>query len=250
MKLIETTGLSRSGHHAILNWVLHNLVGFQIEWKYKLTILNETDIFLLDEANHDIELGFNFIDEKLPKIGTLIVSYEDTFWDYTIFSQDRVYRGPLSLNYKKNYELQYMNRFIVIRDFYDNLVSRIVANNNKMGKEYSTDKAFYFKTDEIYIERWKNLARGCVQNKVPYIKFENWLESSVARQEFMKTTFGVSEISEPTSIIGTKSSFGENKKKSKDYDLDIIPEETKQKIKMDNELHYLMGKLGYNFRSL
>lgn len=250
MKLIESVGLSRSGHHAILNWVLHNLVGFQIEWKFKMTLLNGTDVFLLDEANHDIPTSFKFIDEFLPKIGTLIVSYEDTSWDYTIFREDRNYYGPLSLNFKKEYDINYVNRFFVIRDFYDNLVSRTVANNKVMGVEYGTNTPFYFKTDEIYIERWKNLAKACVEKKIPYIKFEDWQDNQNKRTEFLYNTFGINEINKPDKVIGTKSSFGSDKKAKRFYDLDVLSDEIKNCIMKDNELHYLIGKLDYNYREL
>lgn len=250
MKLIETVGLSRSGHHAILNWVLQNLVGFQIEWKYKMTLLNNTNVFLLDEANHNIPESFKFIDEFLPKIGTLIVSYEDTFWDYTIFREDKNYYGPLSLNFKKEYNINYISRFCVIRDFYDNLVSRIVANNKSMGVEFGTSTPFYFKTNEIYINRWKNLAKACIERKIPFIKFEDWQDSKNKRSEFLYTTFGINEINEPDKVIGTKSSFGSEKKANRFYNLDVINDDIKTCILKDNELHYLIGKIGYNYREL
>lgn len=250
MKLIESIGLSRSGHHAILNWVLHNLVGFQIEWKYKMTILNDSGVFLLDEANHDIPVGFKYIDDYLPKIETLIVSYEDTFWDYTIFREDRCYQGPLSMRLEKKYNIDYINRFFVIRDFYDNLVSRIVANNKNMGLEYETKTPFFFKTNELYIERWKNLARACVDKKIPFIKFEDWQDDSIIRSEFLYSTFGVYEINKPHDVIGTKSSFGPNNKIKRFYDLDLLTDDIKNLILRDNELHYLIGRLNYNHRKL
>lgn len=250
MKLIESVGLSRSGHHAVLNWILHNLVGFQIEWKYKMTLLNNTNVFLLDEANHDIPLSFKFIEEFLPKIGSLIVSYEDTSWDYTIFREDNAYQGPLSLKFKNEIDINYVNRFFVIRDFYDNLVSRIMANQKNMGKEYGTETPFYFKTNQIYIERWKNLARACVENKVPFIKFEDWQDSVDERNQFLNLTFGINELKRPDMVIGTESSFGSDKKSHRFYDLSPLNDEIKNYITKDNELHYLIGKLNYNFRTL
>lgn len=250
MKLIETVGLSRSGHHAVLNWVISNLVGFQIEWKYKMTYLTGTNVYVLDEANHDIPLGYHFIEKFIEKIGTLIVSYEDAPSDYTIFREDKVFQGKLSLNYKQNYNIEYVNRFLVIRDFYDNLISRLKANEKKIGKEWESGKEFIFKTDELYIERWKNLARHCVENKISYIKFEDWLESDNIKEKFLYDVFGIKQIRSSESIKGTISSFDKNNHSKKNYDLNIIPENIKDLIIKDNELHYLIGKLDYQYKKI
>ena len=74
MKVYETMALSRSGHHSMKNWIIRNLVGFQIEWIYKMTNATGTNFYHLGEANHDIPLSFKFLDEFKDKIDTIIVN--------------------------------------------------------------------------------------------------------------------------------------------------------------------------------
>jgi hypothetical protein len=71
MKIYEILALSRSGHHSVVNWIINNTVGFQCDWKYKLTELGTNGLFYLNEANHDIPLSFQFVDEKKEKIKKL-----------------------------------------------------------------------------------------------------------------------------------------------------------------------------------
>jgi hypothetical protein len=203
MKVFETMGLCRSGHHAVLNWIFSNVAGFQIGWDYKLTKFIGIDLHFLDEANHDIPLSFKFVDEFLPQIKNLIVGYEDTPWDYTIFREDKKYNGALSLNYKQEYNIESQGRLVVIRDFYNNLSSRIKANEKKLQKEWQSEKVFYFKTEEEYIERWKNLAKACVEEKVSYIRFEDWTSNKKIRNEILSKHFGMSELRGTSEIKGT-----------------------------------------------
>lgn len=241
MKIVESIGLSRSGHHALMNWIILNLCGTQIEWKYKMTNIVNTSIFLLDEANHDIPLSFKFIDEFLKKIKFLIVCYEDTFWDYTLFNENRIYKGPYSLNFKSDYEMDSIGRFTIIRDFYDTLNSRIQANERNLGKVWTTNQTFYFETGKVFIDRWKNIAKSCIENKISYIKFEDWKSEKKERQNFLREVFDTKEIYGVENITGTQSSFENNKRES------LIPNETLEIINNDQELKFLMKELGYKF---
>jgi len=51
-------------------------------------------------------------------------------------------------------------------------------------------------------------------------------------------------------IRGTQSSFVENKDLEKRFEQVEIPEETKEIIRKDSELHYLIGRLGYEYKSI
>jgi len=59
--------------------------------------------------------------------------------------------------------------------------------------------------------------------------------------------FGVKEQFDNTNINGKHSSFGNSKDYLNRFDPNLIPEEIKMLIRKDNELHYLIGKLGYNY---
>ena len=101
MKVYETMALSRSGHHSMKNWIIRNLIGFQIGWDYKMIVANGTNFYHLGEANHDIPLSHHFLNEFKEKIDTIIINYEDAPWNYTILNDNTIFEGTLSLD-KRN----------------------------------------------------------------------------------------------------------------------------------------------------
>jgi len=81
---------------------------------------------------------------------------------------------------------------------------------------------------------------------------EDWLLNAKIRQSFLIENFGINEIYKPEHITHNNSSFENNNIESlltryKDIE---IPDKIKEFIKNDNELHYLIGKLNYNFINL
>jgi hypothetical protein len=249
MKLFEVTALCRSGHHAVLNWIIRNLSGQQCVWTYKMNLL-DNGLRVLSEANHDIPLSYKFIEEQLKDTSILISGYEDTSWNYSIFSSDFVYKGPNSLDISKSYGFDYHSKIVIIRDFYSNLSSRIKANENKKFQKWDDNQPHFFDVGVEYINRWKNLAKSCIDDKVPFIKFEDWITNENIRKSFLMDNFQVKDIYGTSDIIGTNSSFG-NLDKVKDRMGEIeIPNEVKKFISKDNELHYLMGALGYKYREI
>jgi len=247
MKVFEFVANCRSGHHSVLNWIILNKIGFQYDWKYKFVVLGDTGLSHLSEANHDIHLSFQYIEENLNSTETLFVGYEDTEWNYTIFTDDNIYRGPQSLRDTKKYKMDYQNRVILIRNFYSNLASRLKSNENKMFGKWDSQSLHIFDTNEYYIQRWKSQARACVENKVKFLRFEDWLKNKKVREDFLLDTFGLKDIHGIENIEGTRSSFGERKKVLSRLDEVEIPEETKKLIREDSELHYLIGKIGYDY---
>jgi hypothetical protein len=249
MKLIEITALCRSGHHAVMNWIVRSITGQQCTWSHKMNLL-ENGFRILSEANHDIPLSYKFIEEQLSETSILIAGYEDTPWNYSIFSNDNIYRGPLSLNKARSYGFDNLLKIVIIRDFYSNLSSRIKSNNNKKMKNWTDGSPHLFDVGKDYIDRWKNIARACVIGKVSYIKFEDWLSDEQKRREFLETNFSVKDMYGTVEIIGTSSSF-ENIHNVKDRTGQVeIPEEIKELIRKDNELHYLIGALGYQYKEI
>lgn len=238
--------LSRSGHHSIKNWIIKNLVGFQITWDFKLVNAIGTGFYHLGEANHDIPLSFELLEKHKEDINYLMVNYEDAPWNYTIFEEERIFKGPLTNGYL-NYNFNHLGRVVFIRDFYDNLSSRIKSNERQIFTKWNEDKPHLFKVDEVYIERWKNQARACVQNKVNYLRFEDWLYNQEVREKFLMENFNVKDRFGINEIHGTQSSFVEKGDVTKRKTMVELPEELKEKIRQDNELHYLMGRLGYEY---
>jgi len=250
MKIHEFIATCRSGHHSVLNWILINKLGFQYDWKYKFVRLGNNGMFHLSEANHDIPLSFQYIDEVKDEIDTLFVGYEDTPWNYTIFSDDNTYYAPMSFGDYKKYNMDYKGRYVLIRNFYTNLASRLKSNENKLFEKWTGDNLHMFDVGEDFIFRWKSQARACVENKVSYLKFEDWLTNKDVREKFLFDNFGLKDIYGIENIKGTLSSFGTFDgvtKRDKEVD---IPDDIKELIRKDNELHYLIGALGYDYKKI
>ena len=241
-------GCSRSGHHSIINWILQNMVGFQCNWKYKLNYMSGTDVYFLGEANHDIPLSYEMVEKHRENIGTLLVGYEDTPGEYTVFRNNRTFQGPKSLENLTRYD--YKGRVLFIRDFYNNLVSRIKSNEKKIFSKWDTGDSHIFDVEEKFIFRWKSQARSCIENKISYLRFEDWLDNKEVREKFLFENFGLRDLFGIESIDGTVSSFGDKENVRNRFNPDLISDKTKQLIREDSELHYLMGKLGYEYKKI
>ena len=246
MKIFEVLALSRSGHHSIKNWIIRNHVGFQIGWDYKLTVADGTNFYHLGEANHDIDLGLKYLEDRKDTIDCLLCCYEDAPWDYTIFNTDRVFQGSYRLELKDSLKIDHQGRMVFIRDFYNNLSSRIRSNEKNLFTKWNEDKSHLFDVGERYIERWKDLARSCVENKISYLKFEDWLSNQEVREKFLFDNFGIRDQYKINNIRGSQSSFGTTNNVEKRFEELNISDETKDLISKDSELHYLIGRLNYN----
>lgn len=245
MIVYETMALSRSGHHSIKNWIIRNLIGFQIEWKYKLINATGTNFFHLGEANHDIPLSLNFLNDYKDIIGTIIVNYEDAPWDYTILNEDKIFKGPLSLEKSKELNIDHRGRICFIRDFYDLLSSRIKSNSETIFTKWDTNQPHLFKVDEEFIKRWKSHAMACASDKVSYLRFEDWLNKKEIRDKFIFENFGVRDRYGLDGVFGSRSSFSSvNNLQERHKELNLS-EEMKDLIKSDDELNYLISELNY-----
>lgn len=249
MKVYEILALSRSGHHSVVNWIIKNTVGFQCDWTYKMTELGPNGLFYLNETNHDIPLSFQYITEKKEKIKKLYLNYEDTPGDYTVFNDDNTFRGPMSVSIEGIPNVEFVSRIIVIRDFYNLLASRMKSNENKILKKWN-DNVHLLEVGQHFIYRWKSQAKSCIENNTPYLRFEDWLNNKEKREKFLLENFGLVDNFGTKGIFGTRSSFGSHEGVSNRSQELVIPEEIKQLINQDNELHYLMGRLGYEFKQI
>ena len=249
MKIYEILALSRSGHHSVVNWIIRNTVGFQCDWTYKFTQLGPNGLYYLNEANHDIQMGLDFVLEKKDSVKKLYLNYEDTPGDYTVFNDDNIFRGPLSLKFTGVENDDFNGRVIIIRDFYSLLSSRLKANENKIFKKWN-DNVHLLEVGKHYIFRWKSQARACIYNNTPYLRFEDWLNHKDIREDFLLKNFGLVDNFGIEGVFGTRSSFGSHKgvhDRSNDME---IPEQIKDLIRKDTELHYLIGAMGYKYKKI
>lgn len=249
MKIYEILSLSRSGHHTVVNWILQNTMGVQCDWTYKLTQLGTNGLFYLNEANHDIPFSFKYVQEKKDLVKKLYLNYEDTPGDYTLFNNEKSYKGPLSLSFPGIENTEFVGRVVIIRDFYNLLASRIKSNENKVLMKWDNNQHL-LDVGEKCIYRWKSQVKSCLYNNTPYLKFEDWLNNKEVREKFLFDNFGLIDYFGIEGIKGTSSSFGNHNGVLNRINQVEIPDEIKQIINKDNELHYLMGRMGYSYREL
>jgi hypothetical protein len=242
MNLIEITAPRRSGHHAIMSWVVQNLTGVKVEnWNYRVTVIGNSNFCSLNEANEWVERGTQLLKELNNPIKTLMLNYEDADPNYSLVYDKNFYKGKFySANFIGN-EIQNSFKFLIIRDFYNNIASRYHA---------SLSGKFPHKYGEEFIKTWKDIAREIVNKNHHYIKFEDWLTNSEKRNQFMIDVFGVCDRVGIDNISGTHSSFGEQKNLMNRYDMVELPDYIKDLIRKDNELHYLIGALGYQYKDI
>jgi hypothetical protein len=247
MKIFEIFGLSRSGHHAMTNWLIKNLCGDECAMNWKLNIM-ANGLYYINEGNLDEGLTLKYIEENKKNIRVLIISYENCDTNYSILNDNKIYKGLLSLNNENIKNFSENHRIIFVRDYYNNLASRIKSNEKNLSK---TREGLVqpWNIDDEFIDQWKDIARNFNRKDFISLKFEDWLDSQSVRDDFMKKIINNGEIYD-NKVKGTHSSFNENIGLNSRIQEDEIPQETKELIRKDSELHYLIGKLGYDYKNI
>jgi hypothetical protein len=242
MNLIEITATRRSGHHAMMSWVVENLTRVKVShWHYKVTVVGDSQFCVLNEGNEWIERGIQLLEELKSPINTLMINYEDGDPDYSLVYNNHFYKGKFYTVNFLNKKITNSYKILFIRDFYNNIASRYHANiSNHFPHSYKGD----------FIDSWKKIAREIVENKYHFLKYEDWLISKEKRNDFLLKTFNVNETIGIENMNGTSSSFGEHKNVLNRFDMVDLPEDVKEIIRKDNELHYLIGALGYKYREI
>lgn len=239
INLIEVISTKRSGHHAIINWMIKNFTHIQIQHWFKIVELSEKNICFWNDGNKDIDLGYKLFREigLTNKVKNLLINYEDSDVDYCLFSNNKKFNGIFSKYSFDDALIQPRNRVLFIRNFFDTIISRYVGNiNNIVGADY----------DKNFVNIWKKHAYFYINNSDKCIKYEDWILNENKRKSFLLYNFNITECYDNKNIIGTNTSFVNKEKK----DLSVLPEETKDLIRKDNELHYLIGALGYEYKEI
>ena len=248
MKIIETIGNARSGHHAMLNWIIFNLCGQQVQnWgSYNMTHLSNSTLAIFDEVNYKPELNLKWLKDQ-ENYKTIILNHVDAFPNYSILhGNHKVFKGPYAYNKDLGFNFEHKGRILMIRDFYSNLLSRLKGNKTQLQKTVEvigsvTDKTFMFDVSLHFIDIWKSQAKACIKNQISYIKYEDWMYNTEIRQKFLWDNFQTKEQFN-NNIKGTDSSYKSGEKRN---DVTLIPDDLKQIIKEDKELHELVEALGY-----
>ncbi len=173
MKVIETIGNARSGHHAMLNWIISNLCGQQVQnWgAYNMTYLANSTLAIFDEVNYNPELNLKWLkDQEDHK--TIILNYVDASPNYTVLhGDDKIFKGPYAYNKSLGFTSEHEGRILMIRDFYTNLLSRLKGNKVELQKIVDTiglvsDKTFVFNVSPKFIVIWNSQAKACIENQI------------------------------------------------------------------------------------
>jgi len=243
MNIYEFLGTARSGHHVIINWAFKNLCGSEYVMHGKFKENKESGLYYINEANLDLGLTFDY----LPKISNnceyLFLSYENSSNDFSLFSPNFKYKAPLDFTSTLIKERpRDRKRIILIRDFYNNLASRIKLNINNI--EEKRPPHFSCDVGVGFVNMWKSYARDIVNDRCYSIKFEDWISNKEIRVEFLHDVFGINEIYDSSNITGTLSSFeqGDVTNRIKEVEISDI---TKNIINSDTELKELIEALGY-----
>lgn len=247
MRIYEVLGLSRSGHHAMINWLIKNLCGYESDMKWKLSLM-PNDLIYINEGNLDVEMTLKYVRDHKDTAKAIIFSYENSDVNFSVLNNDKKYVSPLSLNYQFLPKYVDSKRIVFIRDFYNNLASRIESNNKQMTK-FRGGNVFQWDVRKNYIESWKTFAKHILDKKADYLKYEDWMTSKEIRSEFMKKITGYGEQFD-NKVRGTDSSFGHDKLVLNRIDQVEVADDIKVLVNSDLELEDLIVKLGYIPRKL
>ncbi len=246
MKILEIIATKRTGQHAIISWIVKNLTDMNLTLKndkgsIKMEYINDKVIYWND-TNNDQDFGMKLFQEShlYGKLQNLIVNYEDVNVNYSFFSTNEIYKGSLSYNRFENIDVEYGKRLILIRDFYNCLASRYKQRK---------DSIFSHDVGQNFINLWKDNAKFVIKNPKMSLKYEDWLNDDEKRKQILFDFFNIEERHTPNKINGRESSF-DDKNYNKRFEEVDIPEETKELIRKDSELHYLIGKLGYDYKNI
>lgn len=251
MNIFEIFATKRSGHHAVISWMVKNLTGMNLSLhrkdengniqNFKTEYVNKK-VFHWNDANNNQPYGlklFNGFREN-GFVENLIVNYEDVFSDYSFFYKNEKFVGPFGEDRFDDINVKGTNRLLIMRDFYNCLASRYKQNQDGIyPHDYST----------LYINLWKENAKFALNNPKFFIRYEDWISDSKVRNDLLFRYFNSYEIFEPKTIQGRTSSF-ENNDYNKRFSQIDLPNDVKQIIKNDVELHFLIEKIGYEVKEI
>lgn len=246
MRIYEIHGMARSGHHAMINWIIKNLSGSESEMNYKLTIIN--NLVYINEANLDVPLTLDYIKNHSDRAKVLMLSYENANINYSVLNDGERYISPLSLNNTSLPKYVDNRRIVFIRDFYNNLASRLESNRRSQ-KKSADGTIFQWDVRQGFVNLWKSYAKYILDDKGIHLKYEDWLQSKKERSRFMVDMVGHGEHFD-NKVRGTNSSFDGNTDVMDRISQVEVPEDIKNIVNSDQELKYYIEELGYKYRKL
>jgi hypothetical protein len=218
MKHINFYSLCRSGHHAIIFWVINNLGGFNESFK---------DIFFINQAN-----GLYFYNNVSVKTEAMVQKvYDPTF-------QHAVNYNWLFKNYEDvAFELA-ANNVVIARDFLNLICSRY----KKWGNALGWDSRYCITDINGLISSWKQHLQH--HDKSNFISYNMWVKSKEYR-DTVSSNLGIANsvdnteyvptLAEGSSFLGTQKETSCEKYEQR-YKQVTLPDMFVEAILKDSEL--------------
>ena len=213
------------------------MVGKELSFKWKSETLHRERLTYINEANLDEGTTMDYL-KKEKENKFLILTYEDCRIGYCSLNKSYNFTSKFCFDYDFIDDNYSSERFIFIRNFFDNIASRNYKNTNEGGK-FDVSKEYFF-------ELWKQQAKSIIENNHKYLKYEDWITNGDIRQKFLMNVTNTHELY-GTQVKGTKSSYGDNNFLNRFNEKDIS-EEIKDNILGDSELKHLIKELNYEYK--
>jgi hypothetical protein len=216
--------LCKSGNHAIIFWIIHNLGGYSMDDSIKEVVYRSKDnnLCFVNNINHRVKRTPDL--NSLLNYNKLLISNEDAY--------------PQTLE---------NNDIIILRDFYNTLASRYKLFKPSLG--IPTQK--YIHDLPTFIKYWKYLASLALSSQ-QFIYYNTWLTNKNYRDNVMRKLFMtknavdnidfVPQIGSSSSYIGKQKENDTNSYLSR-YKTTNLPEEWRNIVDSDIELQELCDQL-------
>jgi len=237
---IEIYGFGRSGHHAMIQWMIKNITGEQYEkTNQKLKVLPDHSLMYINEGNLDQHVTEEYLRDYGDKYEKIIISYEDSLSNHTVLTKNNICKVDNAIEFSHLSHFGNSIRFFFIRDFFNNIASRHIRN------KFNGNERFI--VNERFIELWKGHAYSILEDNKRYLKYEDWLLSKPTRNLFVKNLLGHNELYDNKNIYGTHSSFNNtdylNRFNESDFTKDHL-----DMIYSDRDLEYVIKEMGYEYK--
>jgi hypothetical protein len=206
--------MQRTGHHAVLFWLLNNFGGWTKSMETYIFWNDNTKLYYYNDCNH---MPYHIVSDY----NKLFMSYEDTF--------NHVKHGPQDVV------------IIILRDFLNMLASRYKKYGNKLAFNI-----YYLQDIDKIIDMWKTQAKASLSDapNTVTILYNKWLTDNNYRNEICQK-FSINNTNDKIDLVpemGQGSSFCGMKLESdkdsylKRFQQIELPHDIKVKIMQDKEL--------------
>jgi len=227
LKIIEIYATRRSGHHALISWIIANITNQTHNFNKHLNSVERfNNLIHINDALFNKQIAKKtFIDNK-NTTPIFLLNYEENDISESIVENETT------------------EKVIFIRDFLNVMASKIAAPN--MQSMYGGLEDENIIKENIFT--WKRLAKHFINTDTHKIKYEDLISNDVYRNDFLLNLTGIEDSYDPLNLKGTNSSFTNNYDPSElnsRYKKVNFSENFKKICSEDEELINIIDKLNY-----